>query len=83
MYHRGYIFSNIGTLFTWSGSAQSGWNGSSQDATVSDFTTFVKNNSACTGASNSLITYAQATACAVNSVSHSPLVTNNTFAGVP
>jgi hypothetical protein len=80
---RGYIYSQIGTLFSWSGSSQSSWNGSNQVATVSDFTTFVQNNGACTGPSTTLITYGQATACATNSsaATHTPILANNSFAG--
>lgn len=80
---RGYIYSQIGTLFSWSGSSQSSWNGSNQVATVSDFTTFIQNNGACTGPSTTLITYGQATACATNSsgATHTPILANNSFAG--
>lgn len=75
---RGYIYSNIGTLYTWAGTAQA-WSGSLQAATEADFCTFIQNNG-CAGKSNLRdITSVQAAAWAVNSSSHSPILTNNTF----
>lgn len=63
---RGYLYSEINTLFSWSGSAQAGWNGSLQNATYSDFDTYIANNGSCGGTSLQLITYGAATSCAVN-----------------
>lgn len=79
---RGFIYSNIGSLFSWSGSAQTSWNGSAQEATYSDFTTFIKNNASCGGpGSTALIDYSHATGCAVNTSAHTPILANNSFAG--
>lgn len=78
---RGFIYTNIGTLFTWSGTAQA-WSGSAQEATYTDFTTFIKNNAAC-GAPGAaaLIDYSHATACAVNTSVNTPILANHSFAG--
>jgi hypothetical protein len=81
---RGFIYANANgagsALYTWSGSAPS-WNGSIVAASISDFTTYVRNNGSCGTPSGALITYAQSTTCAVNSITHSPILTNNTFTG--
>src|SRR5579864_6084837 len=81
---RGYIYSNIGSLFTWSGTAQTSWNGSNQVANYTDFTTFVKNNGSCvpSGLSGAyVIDYGHATACALNSSVHSPILADASFQG--
>lgn len=71
----------VGT-FTWNTSLPSGWTGSAQQVNHADFTTNIKNNGSCGGASAQLMGYSQMTACAVNSTpSHSPLVSNPTFSG--
>lgn len=75
---RGYIFSNIGTLFTWSGTAQA-WSGSLQNATEGDFCTWVKNNGCAGESALRDITSSQATSWAVNSSVHSPILANASF----
>lgn len=75
---RGYIFANIGTLFSWSGSAQS-WSGSTVVATCSDWTSFIKNDGTSCSPGVKTLLDSFAIAHAVNSVTHSPLVANNTF----
>lgn len=76
---RGYVYSNIGTLFTWSGSAQS-WSESTQAVSCNDWTSYIRNDgTACT--SGTLIGKTWALAHAVVTVVHSPLLTNPTFNG--
>lgn len=75
---RGYVYSNIGTLFKWSGSAQS-WSGSAQALTCGDWTSYISNDgTACTPASQTVVD-SYASAHAVVTVTHTPLLTNNTF----
>ena len=76
---RGFIYANIGSLFTWSGSAQTSWFGSSQAATYNDFETYVKNSGSCGGSAKMLISYGAATGCAVNTSTHSPIVSCASF----
>jgi len=76
---RGYLYSNIGTLFTWASSAQAGWNGSSQVATCADFATYIQNDGTPCVSSVATLLDSYALAHAVNSVTHSPLVANGTF----
>lgn len=76
---RGYIFSNIGSGFTWSGSAQS-WSGSSVTLSCGDWNTYVKNDGTACPASKTVL-YAFASAHAVNQTTHSPILANNTFFG--
>jgi hypothetical protein len=77
---RGYVFSNIGTLFAWSGSAQS-WSGSSVALTCGDWTGFIRNDgTACTPSAQTVLD-SYASAHAVVSVTHTPILVNNTFAG--
>lgn len=75
---RGYIYSNIGTLYTWSGAAPA-WSGSLQNATEGDFCTNVQNNGCAGESALRGITSSQAAAWAVNSTAHSPILANNTF----
>lgn len=75
---RGYVYSHIGTGFTWKTTAQSSWNGSTQAVSCGDWTTYVQNDAtACTA--NTLIGLTWANAHAVNSVTHTPILSNNTF----
>lgn len=78
---RGYFYSNIGTTFAWSGSAQSEWSGSTQAATCSDYSTYIRNDGTACTPSNSLVTYGFATSHAVVSNIHTPILSANTFAG--
>lgn len=65
---RGYIYSEIGTLFTWSGAAQSSWSGSGQWATCNDYLTYIQNSGGTCGTSGGQwITYGTAVSLAVNS----------------
>ena len=74
---RGYVYSQIGSLFTWSGSAQA-WSGSTQVLSCSDWNSYIKNDgTACPTSMTVLDSYALAHA--VNQVTHAPLVANNTF----
>lgn len=80
---RGFIYSNIGTLFTWSGSSQA-WSGSHQAATYQDFTLFIKNNGSCIpgGLTNAaLIDYSHATGCAINATQYSGTITSGNYEG--
>lgn len=78
---RGFFFSNIGSSFSWSGSAQAAWSGSTRAATCSDYTTFIHNDGTACSPSNALVQFGFATAHAVNSnPTHTPIVANNTFA---
>jgi hypothetical protein len=52
-----------------------------QNATFNEFETYVKNNGSCGGVSNQIIDSAQAQACRVLTAVHTPILTNNTFAG--
>ncbi len=72
-FSRGYVYSHIGSLFTWKSSAQSSWNGSLQAVSVSDFETYVQNNGACSGSpSNAMMGLSAAESCAVNSTTIQP-----------
>jgi hypothetical protein len=61
---RGYIYSEVGTLWSWTASAPS-WSGSLQTATYTDFTTYVANDGSCGGSPLESITYGAATTCGV------------------
>lgn len=82
---RGDIYANANgagsNLFTWISTVPS-WSGSTQLATVSDFTAFVKNSGACPGSAGQVITFSAATGCAVSgagAMAHA-LLTNPSFA---
>lgn len=77
---RGYVYSGIGSTFAWSGSAQ-GWSGSPVVLTCGDWTTYIRNDgTACSPAALTVL-YSYATAHAIVTVTHSPLLANNTFTG--
>jgi hypothetical protein len=78
---RGYIYSNIGTLYTWSGSSQPSWSGSAQIATQDEFCTYIANNGCAGKVLNKALDYGTAAGWAVSGTVHSPLLANNTFTG--
>lgn len=76
---RGYIASNIGSGFTWLGSAQS-WSGSTVTLSCGDWNSFIKNDGTACPASKTVL-YSFASAHALNQTTHSPILANNTFVG--
>src|SRR5579872_4481660 len=70
---RGFIYANIGSIYTWSSSPQSGWNGSTQIASEGDFCTYVQNNGCAGEVGNRSLSYAQSLAWAENGTTLQPL----------
>ena len=86
---RNDVYAQIGTAFSWAGTAQASWNGDHTMVNCSDFFTYIKSDgSSCTtlygtNGAHQIMNWSQMQQHAVNStpVSHTPILSNNTFAG--